>query len=516
MQTASEYLYRTGRPIGDRSVLPGLILMGTTVLVTLVVLLAINGAFEDYPFLFLVPWLIGLGLLMAAPSVYLRYKGKFSFADPLVFATWSYFFPAFVVGGIFFAAGWAQPAHSYLIQDASYNLPLTVGIIGLAFAGLAAGYFVPFAEKLGGKITNLLPSADYKPSSFAFPGLFLLALGVMNTILAFALGLFGFQKVEEINSYDGLIYLTTLYWMQASFLLWFVIFRQKKFNIAYVPVVALLLGTSLSKALFAGNRGSILGIVTIVALSYILSGRQFKLKHGAVAAVVLTVGILLGMIYGTTFRQVKGTESVQDIGQYTDNIFHTFDQIGRYDTTESLKFGFSSLAERVDVLSVVAVVVSNYEQLLPYEEAYGLNDNIWVDLTTFMIPRVIWTDKPSASDPRKFSDLYFNYGETSYGITPVGDLLRNYGLPGVFLGMFVLGFILKAIYKALINEKTPSVWRSTLYFMLLLSVSYEGFYGTIIPSIVKVGITATVGLLIVTLMAKKIHQSITATELEYR
>jgi hypothetical protein len=515
MQTATDYIVRQDRS-EVRPLLPALFLMGLTLIVTVVVLLAVNDAFADYPYLFLVPWVLGLGVVMAVPSVVLYYQGKFSFANPIVFATFSYFLPAFVIGGLFFAAGLSRPVHAYLIQDASYNLPLTVVVIALTFTGLAVGYFVPIGEKIGSFVTTILPGADYRPSSFVFPGLLLLGLGVMNTIIAFAVGLFGFQKGDAINSYDGLIYLTTLYWMQASFILWFILFRQKKFNVAYIPVVLLLLGTSLSKALFAGNRGSILSVFTIVSLAYILAGRQFRLKQGIIAAVVLTVGIFLGIIYGTTFRNVKGTESQQDASQYTENIVQTFDQIGRSDVIESISFGFANLAERIDVLSVVAVVVSNYEQLLPYEEAYGLNENIWIDLTTFIIPRVIWPDKPYASDPRRFSDLYFNNGDTSFGITPAGDLIRNYGLIGVPIGMFVLGIILRASYRAFVEGATPSVWRNTLYFMLLTSVSYEGFYGTIIPSIVKVCITAVIGLVMVTFIAKQFEGNSADSQLQHQ
>jgi hypothetical protein len=226
MQVAPDYISRTGRQAGERSVLPGLVLMASTVIVTLVVILAINGAFESYPFLFLVPWLLALGALMATPSMILHRQGNFSFANPLVFATWSYFFPAFVVGGLFFAGGWSQPPHLYLIQDAEYNLPLTVIMIALAFSGLAVGYFLPVGAKLGSFIANALPSADYRSSSFLFPGVLLLVLGVMYTVMAFALVLFVFQKCDEINSDVGIIYLTTLFWMQGSFLLCLLIFRQ--------------------------------------------------------------------------------------------------------------------------------------------------------------------------------------------------------------------------------------------------------------------------------------------------
>ncbi len=41
--------------------------------------------------LFLMPWVILLGFVLAAPSFYLYYRGRFDFFHPLVFAAWSYF-----------------------------------------------------------------------------------------------------------------------------------------------------------------------------------------------------------------------------------------------------------------------------------------------------------------------------------------------------------------------------------------------------------------------------------------
>jgi hypothetical protein len=473
----SSYLQPSTQTSGDRSIVPGIVLMVLAVVLTLFFLIAWSGAFESYPYLFLLPWIIGLAVLMAIPIVILYWRGKLSFADPIVFGTISYFFPAFVIGGLFFAAGLSDPYFVSFIQDAEYTLPLTMIVIALGFAGLAGGYFVPLGAKLGGFLETKLPLADYSDRSLIFPGMILLILGAINTIFAFILGFFGYQRLEESSQYEGLIYLTTLLWMQGSFLLWLLIFRQKKFSIILVPALALLVITSLSKIVFGGGRSGFLQI--------------------------LLLSLLLGMIYGTTFRNVKGTESKESAEEYTEKIFRTVDEIGRSDVAETMQFGFASLAERVDIVSTLAVVVSNYEALAPYEEAYGLNENIWTDATTFFIPRIIWKDKPAASDPRKYSELYFNFGETSFAITPMGDLLRNYGLVGIPIGMFVLGFLLRIVYTALVEGKSRIVWRITLYFMLLTSVSYEGFYGTIIPHFFKVAVTATVGILLVSVIAKK-------------
>ncbi len=512
MQIQADYIKNRARFGPDRSMVPALVMMGLAVVVAFFVLLALGGAFESYPFLFLLPWILGLGVVLAAPSAFLIYKGTFSFADPLVFATWSYFFPAFVIGGLFLAGGWSQPYFFALIQDAEYNLPLTVVLIGLGFIGLSAGYFLPTGAKIGGYLANKLPSADYPEPSFLIPGLVLLALGVMNTLVAFGVGIFGFQKGDEISQWDGLIYLTTLFWMQGSFLLWYLIFRQRQFTAVLIPVIALLAATAMSKMLFAGNRGSVIQVFSIIGLAYIFSGRRFKVKQSVFAGIILVLGLIGGMIYGTTFRNVKGTEARQSADQYADNVLKTIDQVGRNDMYESLAFGFTSLTERVDVLSSVAVVVSNYEELRQYEEAYGLDNNIWLDTTTFFIPRIVWKDKPVASDLRKYSELYFNFGESSFAITPMGDLLRNFGVIGIPIGMFLIGVIMRIIYRALVEGQPPSIWRLMVYFMLLTTLSFEGFYGTIIPILFKVGITAGVGVLIVCVLARQLSGRKTAIQ----
>src|SRR4029078_476976 len=129
-----------------------------------------------------------------------------------------------------------------------------------------------------------------------------------------------------------------------------------------------------------------------------------------------------------------------------------------------------------------AVVVANYEQLAPYEASYGLENNILNDMYTSFIPRFIWNDKQPTSDARAYSDLYFNFGENSFAISPFGDLLRNFGPIGIPLGMAFLGLYLRVIYSSLIATDSPAIWKKVVFVPLLTNISYEGFYSAIFPS----------------------------------
>ncbi|MFN2500505.1 MAG: hypothetical protein ABR530_00660 [Pyrinomonadaceae bacterium] len=501
--------YRTTLPITGASRGPqaALILMIVPIVVGLLIFLVSYGALESYPFMFLVPWALALGVLMSVPLLILIYQRKFNFFNPLVFATWSYWVPAFVLGAIFLATGLSNPYYLTLIDDVEYNLPYTMILIGLGFIGLTVGYFLPFGRRLGSYVASFLPATEYRPSSFFIPGLILLGIGVLNTILAFWAGVFGYQLSAESNVYGGLIFASTFLRTQAIFLLVLTLFRQRTLNSMSIVIGAIVAVVSLAAILFAGSRGGIIQFFLTVFFAYMLSGRRVRLKQALIAGSALTIMMLVGMIYGTTFRSVKGSEEAQSGEEYADNILRTFDRIRTDDTAETLQVGFSSLTGRVDIVSAVAVVVANHEQLKPYEEAYGLDNNIWTDTTTFLIPRVLWKDKPYASDPRKFGDLYFNYGQSSFAITPVGDLLRNYGMPGVFFGMLIIGIIIRFLYRTLLEDQPIITWRATLYFMLITLLSYEGFYGTMIPILFRVAFMSIIGIVIVQFLAGRLDRT---------
>src|SRR5204863_9540049 len=135
-------------------------------------------------------------------------------------------------------------------------------------------------------------------------------------------------------------------------------------------------------------------------------------------------------------------------------------------------------------------------KLAPYEDAYGISNNIWNETVVFIIPRFIWPDKPVPTSPEKYADLYFNFPNNSFTLTPMGDLLRNFGPAGVLLGMIFLGMILRVIYSAFRENQTFSFYRVSLFYMLLTSVSYEGSFGLIIPVLFKLMVISVLGILI--------------------
>jgi hypothetical protein len=460
------------------------------------------GAFEDSSgYSYLIPWCLATGVVLAFPIIYSIYRQDFDPFHPVIFASWSFFLPGFFIGGATMALGISQPYYLAYVIDEQFNLPLSFLYVMLGFAGLGIGYSLPVGRRLGKAFGDRLPEWDWSSDEILRPALVLLAFGLANTALGFAYGFLGYQKVEEIGTYDGLIFLLSLFWLQASFLLWLYIFRAKKFAASHYLVLALLLGTAFTKSAFQGNRGSLITIFVMVACAYVCSGKRIGVKQTLAGGVIIIIALLVGMVYGTTFRGVKGTHAAMSMDQYAGVIGDTFSTISSQDMSANLGRGFGALADRLDSISPLAVIVSNYERLAPYEDEYGMSNNIWNESVTFLVPRVLWPDKPVTIDPSKYGDLYFNFADNSFAMTPMGDLLRNFGPWGVPLGMIVLGFFLRMVYSAFRERRPFSFWRASMFFMLLTSVSYEGSYGMIIPYLLKVLVIGFLGVLIIRVVA---------------
>lgn len=492
----------------DNALLIPLLIIGALVFVGTVSLVVLtDDTMNPFKDMYLMPWVILLGAVIAAPNLYLIYKNRFHLFNPIVFAAWSYFIPAFFFGGLILASGLSQPFFLVFVEDERYNLPLTLVYVALGYGGLAIGFLLPFGKKIGDKINVKLPVWNWKPENVFLPGILLLIIGIGNSIVAFGLGILGYQKVDAIGAYDGLIFLLTLFWLEASFLLWICIFKVDKINLNHLLIVFLLLATSLTKSVFQGNRGSLFQVFILIACAFMFSGRKIESKHRIYGAVLLVLAIVVGMIYGTTFRSIKQGEDRVSMEEYSEFIGTTFDKLVEQDLVDNLGRGISALTERIEGVSSLAVVVSNYEKLEPYEESYGLKNNIITDSLYFFIPRPLWEDKPVGSEPRKYADLYFNYGENSFTVTPMGDLLRNFGPIGVPLGMILLGFILRIVYASLVENGDYSIWRTTLFYMILTGVSYEGFFGTIIPYLIKYGLISVIGILFIWVFQLSFKQS---------
>lgn len=453
--------------------------------------------------LYLWPWILFVLVVVASPLVYLTLRNRFDFFHPVVFAAWTYFLPAFVLGSIFLATGLSEPSFIHLIPDQRYYLPLTLVYVALGYAGLTFGCAMPWAKRIGVALSRRVPAWDWKPADLLFPCSLLLIIGQLFSFSAFSAGVIGYQRVEAVETFNATLSSLATFVAMASFLLWFAIFRAPRWTFYYKVATFLLITTIIISTIMAGSRGGLLHNLLPIGLAYWMAGRRIKPRHGAAFGLLLVVALFAGMIYGTTFRYVKGTEDQISLDRYLNASTTALEIIGDRSLMDNISFGFAQISERFETTSSLAVVVANHEKLKPFEDDYGLANNIWTYTWTAFIPRFVWPDKPLISDARAYSALYFDFGDSSFALTPIGDLLRNFGPYGIPLGMALLGFVLRILYSALIEGQVITAWRAVAYYMLLGSTSYESFYGNILPGMMRIGVIILLGGLMINALVRR-------------
>jgi hypothetical protein len=474
-----------------------LILVGVVAVCLVTILFASGAIANPVQETYMLPWIGLVAVVVFAPIAYFMIKGEIDLFNPIVFAGWSYFLPSFVAGSLSLAMHISWPTFIHLIPDLEYYLPLTLVYVALGFAAMTLGFFLPPGRQFGRYLESRLPTWDWQPKELLLPGMILSGTGLILSLILLALGVIGYQQVAAVEEYNGLVYFLSLAGNFGSFILWFALFKTRRWTVYSGMVLLLLLILIPVRMSMAGSRGILVQLLFGIGMAFWFSGRRIKPKHGIIFASLMTGALVVGMAYGTTFRNLKGTEARADIFDYFEMSQQTVDKMANDGVAKNLETATTAIGERFDTTSSLAVVVANYERLQPYEEGYHLSNNILNSFLTGFIPRFIWNDKPVSSDARSYSQLYFDYGDNSFAITLMGDLLRNFGPIGVPIGMMVLGVFLRVVYAALIEGQNVLAWRAGMFFMLMGSISYEGFYDSILPSIIRFGIIGILCVLVV-------------------
>ncbi len=452
--------------------------------------------------LYLLPWVLLAAAIALIPFFIESRRKSFDAFSPPVFTMWSHFAPAYVIGTLAIVYGW-RPYFFGLVPNPDLTFPRTIGYICLGFVSMFAGFYLPLGRRIGARMARILPERTWQAQDIVVPALALLAVAGALTYIAFREGLAGYQVSTEVGTFDAALLIATITISStATLLLWMAVFKSPVMTRSSAIALAVLIAWTVMEVLISGRRGALYQAIRLAAGAFWLSGRRIHPGHAIVFGSAAFVAIFVGMVYGTTFRVVKGGEGQIPLSRYVP--------LAQRAAQVSIERGFGgnvtyvtrNLSERLaEIPATVAVVVGNYERLEPFEEEFGLKNNIVNSFVASVVPRFVWPEKPNVSDPRALGELYFRF-VNSFAITPIGDLIRNFGPIGIPLGMALLGFALRVLYATLIENQQATIWRTTEYLVLLTSVSFENFYSAILPTTLRTGLFLVIALVIVDLFTR--------------
>lgn len=424
-----------------------------------------------------------LALLTVSYLVYRWLSSRVGFVDwfsPPLWACWLFFIPQFVVPIVLLLANQSTFSSAGLLLSNPMKARTTAvwfAVAGLVF--LCLGYLLPVGKPTTLNVLNL-PSRRLRR-----PAAVLMVLGAVGYMGSLRTGVAGYQLVQQVSS-QGALFTGLVSAGDVGILLSFWCFLDNHRDWALLALGVLML---VARAGLSGSRGALFNSLILLMGLYQYHHKGLSMRRLAIWAICGVLVLAFGMSFGSFFRM----EKVGTVGRASSLGVADTLHISAIALREMSKTPISGLTtfirdrifERLDGLSSLGVIVSRHADLEMREIAVGINGNILKDLVASFVPRFLWPGKPIIGNSEVIGNLYFNTSGTSPATTYMGDLYRNFGLVGIFIGMALLGVLLRLFYRWLIEGQRLQPLKCALFLVVTATVNYESLYSQLFPGLIQ-------------------------------
>jgi len=241
--------------------------------------------------------------------------------------------------------------------------------------------------------------------------------------------------------------------------LWFVL----------VPATLLILSISLN------NKSLTLSLIGIPLVSLWYARRKVPWKT---LLIVMAVLILVIFPIYNTFRTLDARASAGQRLEMTSNI------IEKWDARFYLDRSLGTFKARMSLINSVAVVIRDTPRWVPYARG----ETLFVPMLHFVVPRLLWPDKPQMDFGRQFGEtfrvVHVLDRDTKIGSGVPGELYWNFSVPGIVIGMAIWGLALRFLYRRYGWSAECDPVRQAIHVVLL--VQFAHFEGGLAPQTVGV------------------------------
>jgi hypothetical protein len=268
---------------------------------------------------------------------------------------------------------------------------------------------------------------------------------------------------------------------------------EKYFHPAKVPCRLLFWMIFISEVgwgFASGMKAFVLQPFILVAIVASLIERKFSKGWVAVALLGL---IALYPLSNTYRRLAVGQRGLTSATAVVSTSLKAISQTQRSEAgaQDWLQNGWRMSVRRMDMLTSVGLVL----WLGPKAPLLRGKERWWMLPYYPFIPRFIWHSKPILDKGRRFSIATGSTSSSSLAITYPGDLYADYGLPGVVLGMFLLGVVSQGLTNTVtgpLDKRRLFVYAAMFLTVTDIEIDAFSFWATVIKSFVMLSVIALV------------------------
>lgn len=274
--------------------------------------------------------------------------------------------------------------------------------------------------------------------------------------------------------------------MLAFMLLFRGFLRGEASSLDKLLIIGFLVARSIG-GLSSGWLGSFTSIIIVCGAAYIAERR--RIPRIAVAAVVLFV--LFFQVGKEDFRRTYWTEAkeatkVERVSFWVNSSLERWGDALADPSGGSIQTLFGRSLSRVALLTQTANVLEQTPSVVPYQ--YG---KLYSYLFITWIPRVVWPNKPSINDANQFYQVAYgvtneeDLGNVAIAVGVLTEGYINFGWPGVFTIMFLIGIFLDLYVRFLFGPSSGLVLSSLGIVLLPQALGVESQMATYLGGIIQ-------------------------------
>jgi len=241
--------------------------------------------------------------------------------------------------------------------------------------------------------------------------------------------------------------------------------NQKRMILARLTI---LLSVEIFYSFFTGMAGNVIRPLIFIALAYVKSKKRIPIIPIILVALFF---IFYVVPFVKTFRDQYwyGADARNSINYAKDKLSNENELSSRQDKT------LKRLSNPLEMAAICYELRKEGRKVTMYQ------DNMMY--FSRFVPRFLWPNKPVVDYNQLGRDLGMLHEDdhsTSIGLMFIGGLIMDGGTAGTITGLFILGILLKILWRWLIVRSNENMFAFTVYSILIYRFIFpEDFYAVI-------------------------------------
>ena len=282
------------------------------------------------------------------------------------------------------------------------------------------------------------------------------------------------RSVEEFGLHDYIQHFSKYTLYALAIALFTKVYEQSDAGKAFI---ILLSAYSFSLAFIGGSKGAFFTVIFLFLFWWNYRRGVIRLRS---YLLLLVLSLIFIFPWQNTYRGIyRGYfgRSLPTKENLIDSLSSTYRGFSQLSWREYLDTGLRIMMGRQHEIDSLCAIVAQTPDPNPY--LYG-RDYLWF-IPCGLIPRAVWPNKPYLQDRDVFDVDYWHTSKGACAGPPyIGDLYMNFGFPGVIVGMFLMGVLLRFVYLYFVEnteDSSPGLFYYTFIAIELFRIVPEASLG---------------------------------------